>query len=485
MLIKDSARKIQKGASYWNSYIKRISDKEYNERPEDPQVVIENETFTQLELERYDFSFIQFRKCSFENCTFIECDISTTTFASSKFRVSIFIGGHGEGTNFQNSEFNDCNFEGVSFAEGSLRKNNFNDVNFESCHWDGDTFEHNVFIKVVFLKCNFTECDIQSCRYHFSNLWQCSFAHCSLEDVSIEGAEFFHVIGGSSFSFPQWNDVADIYEEHERVPGGCKFFSTSLLGCELVGLDFRQSELTRSAFERSNLSYANLSACSGLSTGAFPYCDLDAARLPANVDFDPQVDELRQSNVALQRLVYFALFVSLSVVLATLAHSRPGFVKLVPFGHELPRLSFVMVTSLLVVALQLAIMIRADNIACRVAGLPTVLPDHSPLPSKLRDFFLSDLCWRFMYAPLMFPGLAPRSYSVPSLLMAFFALYFCYPASVAALLWSLKDLEFSAVGTITLIIFVCSYGLALFGSVTVAQSFRGKDFWGREKESYN
>jgi len=60
---------LSKGTKEWNVYLSALRDKEFNSNSE-PEIIIENTTFKDLDIEGVKFSYVTFRHCVFNNCFF-------------------------------------------------------------------------------------------------------------------------------------------------------------------------------------------------------------------------------------------------------------------------------------------------------------------------------------------------------------------------------------------------------------------------------
>lgn len=486
MHIRNANQQIENGAVHWNSYLKGVVDEEFNSDQENPSVYIEETDFNDVELEEYDFSYVTFVKCTFTNCSFSSCKLDYTEFEKSKMASVAFSDGGGEGFKIVSSEVLECNFYAVRIGDGLFSSSNFDGVTFHDCHWDGDEFSNCVFMRCVFIRSSFDECELSECKIHFSNVWSATFRNCSFNGLSMCGYDFLSIVGGSSLKFPESNDAADFFEDNERLHVGSDFLSCRFLGSELAGVDFGNSNLGESSFYRSDLRGANLSKCTNLSA-KFDYCDLESALLPASISFDLAISSAKELSTSLQRICYFSLGFCLAAIVGSLSEiGSNGGIKFPIMGWELAAGEFGVIVSLVIVALQLIVMVRSDNIACQLARLPAMLPNAAPSPSVLRDTFVADVAWKFAYTPTMHAGFARRSYGWLSLCIAFLVLHFQFPIAIFCLVvFVLLHSASTALCFCMLIICIVAVGLAVFGSFALVASFRRLTVTGRRKGEFN
>ena len=371
-------------------------------------------------------------------------------------------------------------------GEGGFFESNFDDVDFQGCTWDGDEFAKCVFSRCIVVDCSLQECEFESCRFHFSNLWHSTFRHCSFDDVSLSGLDFMNIMGNSSLRFPLWHDAKEAIEEEGRSPDGSKFLSCSFSGSDLKGLDFGCSDFGGSSFFRTNLSGGNLVQCSGLSVAGFDFCDVSGAVLPPNINFDTSVSTLRDFGASLQRLSYFCVAFCISAILGSISELEGEGVRFPLAGWDLQPEKFGVVISVMILVLQMMVMARSDNLACRASRLPAMLQNGAPLPTTLRDSFIADLAWRFLYTPTMYRGFARRSYAWMSIPIAFLVLYFQFPIAVLCLyLSAVFHSQGLILKSIILVLLLVSFALAAAGAYGLIGSFRRLSITGRIKEQFN
>ncbi|HEX3504714.1 MAG TPA: pentapeptide repeat-containing protein [Xanthobacteraceae bacterium] len=485
--IEDVLALLSKGAKEWNDHLSILRDQEFGSDINDPEIRIENVTFEDLDIEEFEFSSIIFYRCMFKKCHFSSCRWAGAEFVECTMDVALFIDGDGEDLKITSSKLKDCKFGHIRMGEGAFSNSNFDEVDFKGCSWDGDEFSHCVFVRCIFVDCSLEECEFEACRFHFSNLSHSTFRHCEFNDISLSGSDFMNIMGNSSLRFPSWHDIKDITEEDERAPDGSKFLSCIFSGSELNGLDFGCSDLGNSSFHRTSLKGANLGECSGLSAGHFEFCDINAATLPPPINFDSSVGILRDLGGSLQRLSYFSVAFCVSAILASISDLGSNDKIRFPLtGWDLQPASFAVVIGTTILVLQIMVMVRSDNLACRASRLPAMLQNGAPLPTALQDTFIADLAWKFLHTPSMHPGFAPRSYAWLSIFIAFLVLYFQFPISTLWLCWSAflygKWITLKAV---MVIISLVSLGLAALGAFRLRGSLRGLSVTGRRKDEFN
>jgi uncharacterized protein YjbI with pentapeptide repeats len=484
---KDAQKLIKKSARTWNAAAQKIRNKEFDENADDPSVVIEGIDFVELDLKDFDFSFLTFVSCTFRASYFSSCRWENTKFQKCKLHETSFSEGLAEYLSFDDCDLENCGFQDIAMGEGVFDRSRFKNTDFDLCHWDGDEFNSCVFMHTVILRSSFEEVSFDSCRFHFCNLWDDTFRGCSFHDLSLQGTDFMNIMGNSSLRFPVDHEMADVVLENERTPDGSKFFSCTFSKSGLDGLDFGQSDLHRSFFSRCNLRGANLSQCSRLSAGAFVFCDLGSAALPENVNFKEALIDLRELGGSFQRLTYWCVVFCISTIVASLSQ-LPGVntIRVPLMGWELAADQFALAMATITVALQLMIMIRAENIASYMNKMPSMLPDDGPLPSRLRDTFIADLAWKFSAVSYPHPSFAPRSYSLIAVAIGFIVIYFQFPMTVSLLLQFAFAYSQTLLVKFSVFLFlVFSIGLAIWGAISLARSFDGRNVFGNEREEFN
>lgn len=196
---------------------------------------------------------------------------------------------------------------------------------------------------------------------------------------------------------------------------------------------------------------------------------------------------MRDLSASLQKLSYFCVAFCVSAVLGSISNfGSDGRIRFPLTGWELQPAEFAIVIGVMIVVLQIMVMVRSDNLACQGSRLPAMLQNGDPLPTALRDSFIADLAWKFLYTPTMFSDFAQRSYAWLSILIAFFVLYFQFPTAVLFLFLSaLFHGQWIVLKAIIFAILIASFVLACVGSFALIGSFRGLSITRRAKEEFN
>ncbi len=239
-------------------------------------------THKKIKFSQSDLSYSTFALSAFHECEFDNVKLERTNLAKAKFKKCQFQGSQFIDNSANGAEFEDCIFQNCSFTNLSVSKGLFQNCQFKECEFDEgiisdselikNQFENTSFIRTHFMTTELIENKFQQGLWsqvtiNNSPLIKCQFQHLALKECGVSGDN--PTIESCAFEEVEanTNQLARLEMSKVKIQGG-KWFKndftyTHMRQCEWLESDAQSNsmvnlQLINCTFHKINLSHCNM-----------------------------------------------------------------------------------------------------------------------------------------------------------------------------------------------------------------------------------
>ncbi len=283
----------------------------------------------------------------------------------------------------------DVNLQGAGLEGANLQGANLRFANLQGVHLHTTNFQG-----ARLLKANLQE----------ANLAQTTLQGAELVEANLQGATLFRAkLQGADLTLAnlQGADLTDANLRNANLTHAnlrdANLSHAKLQGADLREADLQETDLRDANLQNTNLSDAKLSDVTGLFADKLAGANLSNAKLPEDIAaFDGLARVEEVSRIArpifiglLAGCVYSWLTIATTTDARLLTNSASSPLPII--GTEIPIAGFYWVAPILLLGVYLYLHLYLQRLWARLAGLPAVFPDGTPLDMKVYPWLLSGL----------------------------------------------------------------------------------------------